>query len=73
MRVAVSALVAGFVLMTVPAAVQAAPVIGGDLSVASAAPIIEVRGGCGPGFHPAGWRDRWGRWRERCVPNRRWY
>ena len=70
MRVAVLALVTAFGFLTVSAAVQAAPVIGGDPSVAAPAPIIEVRGGCGPGFHPAGWRDRWGRWHPRCAPNR---
>jgi hypothetical protein len=29
-----------------------------------------VAGGCGPGFHRQGWRDRYGRWHVRCVPNR---
>lgn len=72
MRVSVLALVAAVGLTTVPAAVQAAPVIGGNPVVTATAPVIQVRGGCGPGFHPAGWRDRWGRWHPRCVPNRRW-
>jgi hypothetical protein len=72
MRVAVLALSAAFVLMTVPAAVRAAPIVGGDPVLASPAPIVQVRGGCGPGFHPAWWRDRWGRPHRRCVPNRGW-
>jgi|HubBroStandDraft_4_1064222.scaffolds.fasta_scaffold00075_3 hypothetical protein len=72
MRVAVLALATAFGFLTVPAAVQAAPVIGGDATVATPAPVILVAGGCGPGFHPAGWRDRWGHWHPRCVPNHRW-
>lgn len=36
----------------------------------TAAPLVLVRGGCGIGFHRQGWRDRYGRWHVRCVPNR---
>lgn len=30
--------------------------------------IVQVRGGCGPGYRPHGWRDRYGYWHTRCVP-----
>ncbi|HJU20208.1 MAG TPA: hypothetical protein VJ770_27455 [Stellaceae bacterium] len=36
----------------------------------AAAPLQLVAGGCGIGFHRQGWRDRYGRWHVRCVPNR---
>jgi hypothetical protein len=72
MRLSVLTVAAVIGLMMLPNAVRAAPVIGGDQSAASSAPIVEVRGGCGPGFHPAWWRDRWGRPHRRCVPNRGW-
>ena len=56
-------------LMALPAPVQAAPAALQDLGFG--APTIHfVRGGCGPGWHPQAWRDRWGNWRRRCVPNR---
>jgi hypothetical protein len=51
---------------------QAAPVAVDGLNQAQNAPIVQVRDGCGPGWHRVGWQDRWGRWRSRCVPNRRW-
>jgi hypothetical protein len=72
MRAAVFAFAAAFLVATVPDAVRAAPVLGGDPALASPSPILQIRGGCGPGFHPAWWRDRWGKPRRRCVPNRRW-
>lgn len=33
--------------------------------------IVEIAGGCGPGWHPERYVNRWGHWRVRCVPNRR--
>ena len=67
MRTAIVALVAVFGLMTLPAPGQAAPTAPHDI----AAPAIAlVRGGCGAGWHPQSWRDRWGAWHRRCVPNR---
>jgi len=31
--------------------------------------IIKVAGGCGPGYHPESFRDRYGYWHRRCVSN----
>jgi hypothetical protein len=72
MRLSILALAAAFGLMAAPSLSSAAPAFGADLGVTSPAPIVQVRGGCGPGFHPAWWRDRGGRPHRRCVPNRRW-
>ena len=69
MRATVLALVAVFGMAAMPAAGQAAPVVMPDLAIANSN-IVEVRGGCGPGWHPRRWVDRYGRWRVRCVPNR---
>ena len=71
MRLSVLAL-AVFGLMTAPSMSHAAPVLDRDLSVTSRPAIVQVRGGCGPGFHPIWRRDRWDRPRRRCVPNRGW-
>ena len=69
MRATVVALVAVFGLMALPAPVQAAPAVLHDLVLG--APAIEwVAGGCGAGWHPQKWRDRWGNKHRRCVPNR---
>jgi hypothetical protein len=69
MRSAIVVLVAVFGLMAVPAPLRAAP--GTPHDIAAAAPaIVLVRDGCGPGWHAQGWRDRWGNWHRRCVPNR---
>ena len=71
MRAAAVALVAAIGLMAIPASVRAAPAAPHDALMTGPAPqIVEIRGGCGPGWHPVGWRDRWGNWRSRCVPNR---
>lgn len=40
-------------------------------ATAGAAPLVLVRGGCGPGWHPGWFRDRWGRRAWGCVPNGR--
>ena len=69
---ALSLLVAAVGLVAIPlgpaCAVPAGP------AIASAGPppaVIQVWGGCGPGWHPVrGHYDRWGRWIPRhCVPN----
>jgi hypothetical protein len=71
MRAALIASIAAIGLVALPAQSQAAPGAVHGPSVARTAPeLIPVRDGCGPGWHRQGWRDRWGRWRSRCVPNR---
>jgi hypothetical protein len=52
-----------------PAASQAVPAVPHDLTGVNSN-IVEIRGGCGRGWHPVRWVDRYGRWRVRCVPNR---
>jgi hypothetical protein len=69
MRAAVIALTAVFGLMALPAPVRAAPAPLHDLAV-GAPTIALVRDGCGAGWHLEAWRDRWGNWHRRCVPNR---
>jgi peptidoglycan/LPS O-acetylase OafA/YrhL len=39
-------------------------------AIGTAAPLQLVAGGCGVGFHRENWRDQYGRWHVRCVPNR---
>jgi hypothetical protein len=68
MRTTVIAMVAVFGLMALPATGWTAPAAPQDIGAAPA--ISLVRDGCGPGWHRQGWRDRWGNWRNRCVPNR---
>ena len=71
MRAALIAVVALSGLTAVAAPVGAAPAAPDRAAITAAAPdILFVRGGCGPGWHPQAWRDRWGKWRRRCVPNR---
>jgi hypothetical protein len=69
LRATALALVAVFGMAAMPAASQAAPAVIHDLAGVSS-DIVQVRGGCGPGWHPVRWVDRYGRWRVRCVPNR---
>jgi hypothetical protein len=69
MRATIVALVAVFGLIALPAQVSAAPAAPHDIALST--PAIElVRDGCGAGWHRQGWRDRWGYWHARCVPNR---
>jgi hypothetical protein len=68
MRAAIIGLVAVFGLMALPAQVPAAPALHGVADTGSA--IMLVRDGCGAGWHAQRWRDRWGNWNRRCVPNR---
>ena len=69
MRAAIAALVAVFGLMALPAPGWAAPAAPQGIAVAAPS-IWMVRDGCGAGWHKQGWRDRWGNWHRRCVPNR---
>ncbi len=69
MRTTVIAVVAVCGLMALPASVRAAPAAPHDIAGAASA-ISLVRDGCGAGWHRQGWRDRWGNWHSRCVPNR---
>jgi hypothetical protein len=71
MRTAFMAVVAVLGLIALPAPVTAAPAAPDRAVIAPIAPDIHyVRGGCGAGWHPQAWRDRWGNWHRRCVPNR---
>jgi hypothetical protein len=73
MRGTFVASIAALGLIATASAARAVPVVIHDSVTTAPAGIIEVRGGCGPGWHPVGWQDRWGRWHRRCVPNyRRW-
>jgi len=70
MRAAIIGFAAAVALTTFSSSGQAVPVMPHGFS--ASAPITLARGGCGPGFHPRRWVDRWGRWHIRCVPNRYW-
>jgi hypothetical protein len=41
-----------------------------ETAIGTASSLHLVAGGCGIGFHRQSWRDRYGRWHVRCVPNR---
>jgi hypothetical protein len=69
MRATLVGLVAATGFLTVSVAAQAAPTAPIAGLIGPAPQIVEIAGGCGPGFHPAWWRDRWGRGHRRCVPN----
>ena len=70
MRATAIALVSVFGLAAFAAPVRAAPAIPDNAAIAAPAPDIQlVAGGCGPGWHPRAWRDRWGYWHRRCVRN----
>ena len=68
----VAASIALLAVVAIAPAGEAAPVAANGPSQIRNAPIVQVRDGCGPGWHRVGWQDRWGRWRSRCVPNGRW-
>jgi hypothetical protein len=53
----------GLAATAVPA--RAAPVVA-NLDAHSAFGIVEVRGGCGPGFHPV--PGHWSQWRGAWIP-----
>ncbi len=71
MRAAFAGLVAAVGLIAVVPAPRAALLAPAAVPAAVRAPDVElVAGGCGRGYHRAGWRDRYGHWHRRCVPNR---
>jgi hypothetical protein len=72
MRAALIASVAVFGLIALPVSSQAAVpgALQGLAGIETTPDIVPTAGGCGPGWHPQSWRDRWGNWRRRCVPNR---
>jgi hypothetical protein len=75
MRAVALAIVAISGLIAVPTTAPASPIIPTDALAAAAAAspeILQVRDGCGRGYHLRRWQDRWGRWHRRCVPYRRW-
>jgi hypothetical protein len=37
-------------------------------SVSTSPGLLQVRDGCGPGWHAVPRQDRWGRWYPQCVP-----
>jgi hypothetical protein len=68
MRIATLALIGSLGFAALPFAASATPMALPELAP-PASNIVNVAGGCGPGYHPQGWRDRWGYWHRRCVPN----
>jgi hypothetical protein len=68
MRAALVGLITAVGLAALPVAAQAAPMAQAPGIVGPTAGIVQIAGGCGPGFRPAWWRDRWGRPHRRCVP-----
>lgn len=68
MRGTILALAAIFGLAALPAESQAAPAVLHDPGMAQAN-LVLVAGGCGRGWYPRRYVDRYGRWRVRCVPN----
>jgi len=68
---ATAALIAFFGLTVIPLSGQAAPTAPATASevTTAASEFTLVAGGCGPGWHRQGWRDRYGRWHVRCVRN----
>jgi hypothetical protein len=72
MRATLVASIAAFGLLATASIVEAAPMVQGAAIAVNPAGIIQVRDGCGPGWYRTSWQDRWGRFRSRCVPYRRW-
>lgn len=67
MRLATLVLVGVLGCAAIPLAARAAPALPAPAG-AAASNLIEVREGCGPGYRPEGWRDAYGYWHRRCVP-----
>jgi len=63
----VATVIAMLVLIGLCIPVLAAPAVPQNFAVSAVTP---VRDGCGGGWHAAAWRDRWGNWHRKCVPNR---
>ena len=72
MRATFAASIAAFGLLATASIAQAAPAVHSDAIAVNRAGIVQVRDGCGPGWYRTSWQDRWGRFRSRCVPYRRW-
>ena len=57
--------------LALAASAQAAPLgLNSSIEFGAAAPVEQVRDGCGRGWHRSRWRDEWGyrRWGH-CIPN----
>jgi hypothetical protein len=63
MRIAAIAVIGSLGLAVSAFSASAAPLAPGKVDQGSN--IVQVAGGCGPGWHP----NRWGR----CMPNRNWH
>ncbi|HZU88197.1 MAG TPA: hypothetical protein VE993_02970 [Stellaceae bacterium] len=70
MHIVLAVLAAGLLLAGGPASATPHFAMSNQTELGAAASLHLVRGGCGLGFHRQGWRDRYGRWHVRCVPNR---
>jgi hypothetical protein len=70
MRLILAALVAALPLVGGPASAAPQFAMPQRSELGTAAPLRLAAGGCGIGFHRQRWRDRYGRWHLRCVPNR---
>ncbi|MGH7040329.1 MAG: hypothetical protein ACREFK_05955 [Stellaceae bacterium] len=70
MRLVLAALTAGLLFAGIPAVAAPHFAAPNPAQLGTAGLFVLVRGGCGVGFHQYRWRDRYGRWHVRCVPNR---
>jgi hypothetical protein len=70
MRRVLAASIIGLGFGITVSAAHAAPFALPEPGSAALSAIVEVAGGCGPGWHPVRWRDRYGYWHRRCRPNR---
>jgi hypothetical protein len=68
MRASVAGVMTACGLLALTAGARAAPKA---IDLPSERPgVVQVWGGCGWGWHPIRYINRWGHWRVRCVPNR---
>src|SRR4051794_30251823 len=72
MRRKALALAAALGLLGLPGRANAVPAApsGAATGVSTQPELLEVRDGCGPGWHLVPRRDRWGHWHPKCVPFR---
>jgi len=70
MRRKALALAAALGLLGLPGLANAVPTAPSPAAtgVATQPGLLQVRNGCGPGWHLVPRRDRWGHWHPRCVP-----
>ena len=68
MRATTLALAAIFGLAALPAESQASPAVLQDTGMTQEN-LVLIAGGCGRGWYPRRYVDRYGRSRVRCVPN----